>query len=78
MQQFYLAFNRFIMMYLDHNGYEEEQVLPALWNLAINQEFIAVIFAGAQASVKISPEEMRQGMKQVLSTLSLDDLTSIL
>jgi hemerythrin-like domain-containing protein len=77
-QQFYLAFNRFILMYLDHIGYEEEQILPALWNLTLNQEFLAVISAGAQAAAKVSPEEMQKGIEQMLASLSLDDLTSLL
>lgn len=77
-QQFYLAFNRFIMTYLDHIGYEEEEILPALWNLTLNQEFISVISAGAKVVAQISPEEIRQNIEQMLIALNLDDLTSLL
>ena len=43
MQEFYLAFNRFAMVCLDHIGYEEEQIEPNMWNLCTKQELLTAL-----------------------------------
>ncbi len=74
-QEFYLAFNRFLMMYLDHIGYEEEQILPLMWNLSTMQEIVTTL-AGFQPPP--SPEELRQGMEMMTAAINIEDLTQIM
>jgi hemerythrin-like domain-containing protein len=77
-QEFYLAFNKFINMYNDHIGYEEEEILPALWNLTTTQEFITAFSSAQQAAAQASPEELRAGIEMTVNAISLDDLTQML
>jgi hypothetical protein len=64
-------------MYLDHIGYEEEQILPLMWNLSTTQEIISSL-SGFQAAQQPSPEELKQGMEMMAAAASIDDLTQIL
>lgn len=75
LQEFYLAFNRFLPMYLDHIGYEEEQVEPVLWNLCTDRELSSTL-AGFGATA--TPEQIRQNMEMMISAVSLNDLSQIL
>ncbi len=77
MQEFYLSLNKLISEYLDHIGYEEDYVLPNLWNLCTNDELKA---AGAtyQGIAQPSPEEMKYDMELMIGGISLDNLTQIL
>jgi hypothetical protein len=43
-QELYLAWNRFVVFYLMHIDYEEEQAQPELWRLCSDEEVRAIFF----------------------------------
>jgi len=75
LQEFYLAFNRFLPMYLNHIDYEEEQVEPILWHLSTDQELNSTL---ASLGAIATPEQIRQNMELIISAVSLNDLSQII
>ncbi len=69
-QEFYLAWNRFMAFYLGHIDYEEEQVMPALRKLCTYDELVSVrgkILGGQD------PKSMMYSLGMILPALSPTD-----
>jgi hemerythrin-like domain-containing protein len=73
--EFYLAFNRFIVFFLNHIDGEEEHYEPILRNLCTIEEL-----ENAEASLMKSqkPEEALQNLQLMLAAASVDDLAELI
>lgn len=73
--EFYLAFNRFIAVFLVHIDQEEEQVQPVLWNLCTAEELATTWRA---ILTNQTPAEAMENLGMTLSSASLDEAAGLL
>lgn len=73
--EFYLAYNRFIIFFMEHLNEEEQHTQHALWHLCSPEEIIAAV-GKLQASQE--PDLAAENIEMIIRSVSLDELTGIL
>jgi hemerythrin-like domain-containing protein len=73
--EFYLAYNRFIIFFMEHLNEEEQHIQPALWAMCETEEIITAV-ATLQANQE--PGLAMENIEMIITSVSLDELTEIL
>jgi hypothetical protein len=74
-QEFYLAWNRFIVFYFNHIDYEEEYAMPSLWKLCTNEELFNVF---RQVMADQTPQQLMDNLSMMLPAMSTSERAMIL
>jgi len=74
-QEFYLAWNRFIVFYFNHVDYEEEYVMSSLWKLCTSEELFNVF---RQVMADQTPNQLMGNLGMMLPAMNPAERAMIL
>lgn len=75
--EYYRALNRFISGYLVHINKEEEEIQPALWRLATEDELTGVLGGYLSGMRDITPEEAGHLLKMMVPAYDPEELSIV-